>query len=115
MGAAVKKTTRDAPRRFDPSEMALRGRIGAYALHARRDPRETTAPARAAFLRRFERDVDPDGVLPEAERLRRAECARKAHFARLALASARARAKRRPRTHDDAPVDQEGGRPGGAR
>ena len=84
--------------RFDPADMALRGRIGAYTLHARRDPRETTAKARRAFLASFERQVDPEGILTESERLRRAESARKAHFARLALASAasaRARAKRR--------------------
>ena len=71
--------------------MALRGRIGAYATHAAHDPRETTANARAAFLQRFERDVDPEGVLPEDERRRRAAYARKAYFARLALRSARAR------------------------
>jgi len=86
--------------------MALRGRIGAYSLHSRRDPRETTAPARAAFLSRFEREVDPDGVLPEAERLRRAESARKAHFARLALKSARARASKRMSKHSSVAVDQ---------
>ena len=102
----MKSRAGDVPTRFDPSEMALRGRIGAYELHARRDPRETTAPARAAFLKRFEREVDPDGVLPEAERLRRAESARKAHFARLALASARARVKKAARKNGNAAVDQ---------
>jgi hypothetical protein len=78
-------------RSFDPAEMALRGRIGAFVTHSRHDVRETTRAARAAFLARFERVVDPDGVLTEAERLRRAESARKAHFARLAWKSARAR------------------------
>ena len=102
-------------RLFDPAEMALRGRIGAYTLHARHDARATTAKARASFLARFEREVDPDRVLPEAERLRRAESARRAHFARLALASARARAKKPVRENGDAAVDQtaaagEGGR-----
>lgn len=86
--------------------MALRGRIGAYRLHASHDPRETTATARAAFLKRFEREVDPDEALPEAERLRRAESARKAHFARLALKSARARAKKAARKKGTAAVDQ---------
>mgnify|MGYP001321891852 CR=1 FL=1 len=74
-----------------PSEMALRGRIGAYVLHATHDSRETTAAAREAFLGHFEHEVDPDRVLPDAERQRRAQMARKAHFARLALASARKR------------------------
>jgi hypothetical protein len=80
---------------FDPAEMARRGRIGAYRLHATHDSRETTQAARATFLARFEREVDPDGTLAEAERQRRAEHARKAYFARLALKSARTRAKKR--------------------
>lgn len=71
----------------------MRARIGAHALHASHDSRELTVPARAAFLARFEAEVDPDGILPEAERRRRAEHARKAYFARLALASAKARRK----------------------
>jgi hypothetical protein len=79
---------------LSPAERSLRGRIGAYRLHAMHDPRETTAAGRAAFLAGFEREVDPDGVLPPAERARRAAAARKAHFARLALASARARRER---------------------
>ena len=37
-----------------PGERQLRARIAAYSLHARRDPKETTAKARAAFLRRFD-------------------------------------------------------------
>ena len=77
-----------------PAERSMRARIAAYSLHAQRDARETTAPARAAFLARFEHMVDPDGVLPEPERTRRATAARKAHFARLALRSAQARRSR---------------------
>ncbi|WP_202948527.1 hypothetical protein [Nitrolancea hollandica] len=79
---------------LDPVEMAQRGRIGAYVTHSRHDPRETTAKARETFLARFEREVDPEGVLPEAERLRRAEAARKAYFSRLAYQSAKARRAR---------------------
>jgi hypothetical protein len=83
--------------RFDPDEMALRGRIGAYRLHASHDPRETTRQARAAFRDRFERMVDPHRRLPERERLRRAEAARRAYYARLARLSAAARKARRGR------------------
>ncbi len=73
-------------------QRSLRARIGAHALHAQVvDPAAHTAPARAAFLDRFEREVDPDGALPPAERARRAEHAKRAYFARLALASAKAR------------------------
>ncbi len=79
-----------------PGEMALRGRIGAHSLHAQRDPRETTAAARAAFLSRFEREADPDGTLAPPERARRAHHLRKAYFARLALRSALARRRANP-------------------
>jgi hypothetical protein len=56
------------------------------------DPTAATAPARTAFLDRFEKQVDPDGILTLEERARRAEHARKAYFQRLALASSKARA-----------------------
>jgi hypothetical protein len=52
--------------------------------------------ARAAFLAAFERQADPKGELPADERARRAQQLRSAHFARLALASAKARRARRP-------------------
>jgi hypothetical protein len=54
-----------------------------------------TAPARAAFLARFEREVDPDGTLDPAERERRATEARTAHFARLSALGVAARATER--------------------
>jgi hypothetical protein len=67
------------------------------------DPTARTANGRAAFLSSFERQVDPEGVLDPAERSRRAEYLRKAHFRQLALRSAQARANRsgrRTRTVD---------------
>ena len=82
---------------FDPHEMALRGRIGAYVTHSLHDPRQTTAKARRTFLARFYDQVDPDRVLPEEERERRAEAAKKAHFSALARKSAQAR-RRGPKT-----------------
>ena len=91
---------------LSPAEAALRGRLGAHALHSRHDSREITAKAREAFLRRFLDEVDPDRVLPEAERRRRAKHARKAYFARLALTSARARSNRRQRKNGNAAVDK---------
>ncbi len=81
--------------RLTPSERSLLARAAAHTLHSKRDSRELTAPARAAFRKRFEHEVDPGGVLPEAERLRRAEAARRAYYVRLSLASARARRARR--------------------
>ncbi len=82
---------------LSPAQAALRGRIGAYTVHARYDSRVLTQEARAKFLARFLDEVDPERTLPEEERLRRAEHARKAHMARLALASAQARARRAAR------------------
>jgi hypothetical protein len=81
--------------RIDPGERALRARIAAHAMHGRHDSRQTTAKARAAFLATFERQADPEGRLPAAERERRAQQLRSAYFARLALASAKARRARR--------------------
>ncbi len=79
----------------NPAARAMAARLAAHALHAKiADPAAHTAPARQAFLDRFEREVDPDGVLPPAERARRGEHARKAHMLRLALASAKARRTR---------------------
>jgi hypothetical protein len=62
-------------------------------MHKKNDPRETTAKARATFRARFEAEVDPDGVLPADERLRRAEAARREYYVRLALKSSTARKK----------------------
>ncbi len=76
-----------------PEQRVLRAKIAAHVRWSRQDPVEGTSSARAAFLERFEREVDPDQVLPPDERARRAEHARKAHFSRLAMASARARRK----------------------
>lgn len=86
-----------AAKTYTPSELSMRGRIGAHAKWAKNDPVEGTASARSASpgsLSYFERQVDPDGVLLPAERLRRAESARKAYFTRLALKSSLARKKR---------------------
>ncbi len=84
------------PESMNPAERSLRARIAAHAMHARRDPAETTTKARAAFISKFERQADPEGLLPPEERLRRAEHLRRAHFARLAKASAKTRRTRKP-------------------
>jgi hypothetical protein len=74
------------------SSHSVRGRIGAHTKWSRVSDRSAaTAPARSAFLARFERQVDPGGTLPSAERRRRAVHAMKAHMSRLALKSAKAR------------------------
>jgi len=67
-----------------PEQRSLRARMGAYAVLSRYDAKEITKPARDAFMARFEKQVDPEGTLPEAERARRAEAAKQLHFQQLA-------------------------------
>jgi hypothetical protein len=79
-----------------PSERALRGRIGAHLSWANTaDPKARTKPGRDAFLARFEREVDPDGVMDPAERARRAGHLRKAYMQELAIKSAQKRRENR--------------------
>lgn len=78
-----------------PELRTLRSQIAAHESWARTADRAArTANARKALLDKFERLVDPDGSLSPAERAKRAEHARKAHFKRLALKSAQARRRR---------------------
>jgi len=75
-------------------ELRLKAQAAAHASWANTDDRTArTASARSAAMARFEAQVDPDGVLTEAERSRRADHARKAYFTQLALKSVQARRK----------------------
>jgi hypothetical protein len=74
---------------LSPAQRSLRARAAAYAQHAQ--GKTSTTAATAAFLARFERQVDPDGTLTPEERARRAGYARKSHMASLALKASRAR------------------------
>ena len=67
-----------------PSQRTQRARIAARARWSREDGSAGTQAARSAFMDRFERQVDPDGVLDPRERARRAELAKREHFQRLA-------------------------------
>lgn len=71
-----------------PHSIAANNRWSRESPHG---PDSTPAKARAGLEAKFLREVDPDNQLPEPERRRRAECARRAYYQRLALASARAR------------------------
>jgi hypothetical protein len=73
------------------------GRIGALTMHSRNDARETTKAARAAFDRRFELQVDPEGLLDPADRAARARAARRAHMLRMSMKSAKMRRERAAR------------------
>jgi hypothetical protein len=62
----------------------INARIAAEISWARTQDRSArTRPGRQAFLKRFEREVDPDGKLPPDERARRANHALRAHMLRL--------------------------------
>jgi hypothetical protein len=75
-----------------PFEQSMRARMAAHVMWSKTpDWTARTAPARKAALDRFEKAVDPDGVLDPAERAKRAAAARSAHFTQLAYRSVRAR------------------------
>lgn len=83
----------------DANERALVARLAAHVKWAgTQDRAAATAAARQAFADRFERQVDPEGALAPDERARRADHARRAYFARLALRSAQARRAKRKTT-----------------
>lgn len=78
-----------------PTERSLRAQVAAHTSWAQTEDRPArTANARKAMLDKFEQQVDPEGQLSPSERTKRAENARKAYFARLALKSAQARRRR---------------------
>src|SRR5437016_3602431 len=77
------------------AQMSLRGQIAANTRWSKEDPAVNAGRGQRGLIERFRREVDPDGTLPEAERERRAQCAYRAHFQRLALASSKARAARK--------------------
>ena len=75
-----------------PEQRSLRAKAAVDASWAHTSDRAArTEPARRAALARFERQVDPDRELPDDERQRRAESARRSYFPVLALRSARKR------------------------
>ena len=67
---------------------------GTTNITATSQGKTNTHAAREAFNTRFIREVDPEGVLPEAERQKRAEKARELYFLRLTKASKDARARK---------------------
>lgn len=76
------------PNRSPRHAAAALTRVASEGGHA------VSAPARAAFLRKFEDQVDPERVLPEGERAKRASAARRAHFLTLAAKSADVRRRK---------------------
>jgi hypothetical protein len=67
-----------------PGTTSAQKRRAALIRWAHEDGVAGTAKARTAFLARFEREVDPEGVLDPDERERRAARARRVYMADLA-------------------------------
>jgi len=77
-----------------PEQRTLRARLAAHSKWAQTPNRTAaTAAARAATAGRWERQVDPEGLLDPQERARLADSAKKAYFVRLALKSSVARGR----------------------
>lgn len=75
-------------------QRSRRARIAAHASWANTEDRQgRTAPATASFLARFEKQVDPLGVLDTEIRATMAQHARRAYMLQLAERSAKARAR----------------------
>ncbi|MFJ8685064.1 hypothetical protein [Micromonospora wenchangensis] len=75
-----------------PDDAALIAKLAAHVKWAAcPDRTAATAAARKAYADRWEKAVDPDNTLPEAERARRAAHAKSAHYMRMALKSHEAR------------------------
>lgn len=74
------------------TERSLIASIASHESWAKTQDRAArTAPARAAMAAKFEREVDPDNVLPPDVRAKMADNAKSAYYRRLAVKSARAR------------------------
>jgi membrane-bound lytic murein transglycosylase B len=79
-----------------PELRSLRGSIAAHTSWANTTDRTArTAKARQAALDRFERQVDPEGVLRPEDRAKRAESARRAFYQQMAYKSAKVRQGRK--------------------
>jgi hypothetical protein len=77
------------------AERALHSRAASHVRWSRETDRtKATEPARAGMQAKFEKQVDPDGVLDPVDRARRAESARKAYYADLTRRSIAARRRK---------------------
>ena len=82
--------------RLPHGERVLAGRKGAHRSWRETDnPTARTDAARAAAEARFLKLADPEGVLPEKERLRRAKTLRAEFYADIQLKSAASRRLKR--------------------
>jgi hypothetical protein len=84
-----------ASKTLTPEQRSQRARLAAHSRWAvERDRRAATAAARAKAMKRFEREVDPNGELDPVTRAKLAESAKSAYFSRLAFESSKARSRK---------------------
>jgi hypothetical protein len=84
------------PEPLTPQQRRTRASLASLTRWSRVDDRAAeTRAALDGFLSKFEREVDPDNKLDPETRGKRADAARRAHMARLAFKSSKARAARR--------------------
>jgi hypothetical protein len=79
----------------DNRDAKLFGRAGGLRAWAQNGPDAMLSAARRGFMRRFELEVDPAGVLALDERARRAARARHSHMLMLSARSAQVRRARK--------------------
>jgi hypothetical protein len=78
-----------------PEQRSLRARIAANTRWSRESGRPNAIRGQRGLYAKFEKQVDPEGRLSPVERAKRTEAAYRAHMARLALKSSKARASRK--------------------
>jgi hypothetical protein len=95
-------------RRQPPSERSEHGKIAANIRWAKESDRTAaTRKAREAAFQRFLDEADPDGVLLERERVKRAKNLQSAHLARVRRASLKSRRlARESRQHEGRSEDR---------
>lgn len=78
------------------SARSLQNRAAAHTRWSRCEDRKAALePARSAFLKRFEDEVDPERTLSPEERARRTASAQSAYYLKLAAAGVAARKAKR--------------------
>jgi hypothetical protein len=84
-----------ASKNLTPEERSLRGKIAGYSSWEKTQNRTArTQRGRDVFRESFADKVDPDHLLSPVERAKAGEAAYRAHMARLAFKSAKARRRK---------------------
>ena len=100
-----------AAKNLTPGQRSTRSRLASHRSWAlTQDRTKRTLPGRQGLLRRFEDQVDPQRTLTPAERAKRVESARKAHYTAMAFKASQAR-RRRSGASQSPPPDEGASHP----